>query len=136
MRQGLAWMRHGRAVRGRVVRRKVLRRCSLCEPGKKRDGFVISGSEAAAKTEPGQQVLRPTFTVGALAVPTGLMDREITFATPLPVVDWHSGDRARAGALVQVRTRPSVLYTHLFAALGDFAQGVEYILLAVLIILR
>jgi sigma-B regulation protein RsbU (phosphoserine phosphatase) len=104
------------------------------KPGKKRDGFVISGSEAAAKTEPGQQVLRPTFTVGALAVPTGLMDREITFATPLPVVDWHSGDRARAGALVQVRTRPSVLYTHLFAALGDFAQGVEYILLAVLII--
>ena len=62
------------------------------------------------------------------------MDREITFATPLPVIDWKSGDRARAGALVQVRTRPSVLYSHLFAALGDFAQGVEYILLAVLVI--
>jgi len=28
-------------------------------------------------------------------------------------------------------TRPSVLYGHLFAALGDFATGVEYILLAV-----
>ena len=101
---------------------------------KKRDGFVISGSEAAAKAEPGQQVLRPTFTVGALAAPSGLMDREIKFATPLPVIDWRSGDRSRAGALVQVRTRPSVLYSHLFAALGDFAQGVEYILLAVLII--
>ena len=74
--------------------------------------------------------------MGVLAAPSGLMDREITFATPLPVIDWKSGDRARAGALVQVRTRPSVLYSHLFAALGDFAQGVEYILLAVLVILR
>jgi sigma-B regulation protein RsbU (phosphoserine phosphatase) len=104
------------------------------KPETKRDGFVISGSEAAAKARPGQQVLRPTFAVGALAAPSGLMDREITFATPLPVIDWKSGDRARAGALVQVRTRPSVLYSHLFAALGDFAQGVEYILLAVLVI--
>ena len=104
------------------------------KPEKKQDGFVIGGSEAAAKAQPGQQVLRPTFTVGALAAPSGLMDREITFATPLPVIDWNSGDRARAGALVQVRTRPSVLYSHLFAALGDFAQGVEYILLAVLVI--
>ncbi|MGB8582813.1 MAG: SpoIIE family protein phosphatase [Candidatus Sulfotelmatobacter sp.] len=104
------------------------------KPETKRDGFVIGGSEAAAKAQPGQQVLRPTFAVGALAAPSGLMDREITFATPLPVIDWKSGDRARAGALVQVRTRPSVLYSHLFAALGDFAQGVEYILLAVLVI--
>ncbi len=62
---------------------------------------------------------RPTFTVGALAAPAGMMDREITFGTPLPVVDWKTGDSARAGALVKVRTRPSVLYTHLFAALGD-----------------
>ena len=103
-------------------------------PQTKREGFVISGSEAAAKAEPGQQVLRPTFTVGALAAPSGPMDREITFGTPLPVVDWKTGERARAGALVKVRTRPSVLYSHLFAALGDFAQGVEYILLAVLVI--
>ncbi|MGA9507040.1 MAG: HAMP domain-containing protein, partial [Candidatus Sulfotelmatobacter sp.] len=104
------------------------------KPEEKRDGFVISGSAAAAKAEPGQQVLRPTFTVGALAASSGLMDREITFGTPLPVVDWKTGERARAGALVKVLTRPSVLYSHLFAALGDFAQGVEYILLAVLVI--
>ncbi|MGB7599271.1 MAG: SpoIIE family protein phosphatase [Candidatus Sulfotelmatobacter sp.] len=107
---------------------------STPKPQEKRDGFVISGSESAARAQPGQQVLRPTFTVGTLAAASGLMDREITFATPLPVIDWKSGDRARAGALVQVRTRPSVLYSHLFAALGDFAQGVEYILLAVLVI--
>jgi phosphoserine phosphatase RsbU/P len=77
--------------------------------------------------------LRPTFSVGALAVPTGFTDREITFGTPLQVVDWKTGDLDRAGALVKVRTRPSVLYSHLFAALGDIARGVEYLLLAILV---
>src|SRR3984957_2331955 len=91
----------------------------------------------AGKTEPittdNRQAFRPTFTVGSLGAPADMMDREITFATPLPVVDWKTGNLARAGALVSVRTRPSVLYSHLFAALGDIAQGVEYILLAILI---
>ena len=49
------------------------------------------------------------------------------------MVDWKAGESARAGALVKVRTRPSVLYGYLFAALGEFAKGVEYILLGVLI---
>jgi sigma-B regulation protein RsbU (phosphoserine phosphatase) len=62
-----------------------------------------------------------------------MMDREITFGTPLSVVDWKTGTRSPTGALVSIHTRPSVLYTHLFAALGDIAQGVEYILLAIVI---
>ena len=105
-------------------------------PGKPRGEIVISQSEGKAgghSAENDQQVLRPTFTVGSVATPASMMDREITFGTPLSVVDWNTGERARAGALVRVRTRPSVLYTHLFAALGDIARGVEYILLAVLI---
>jgi phosphoserine phosphatase RsbU/P len=79
------------------------------------------------------QHFRPAFTVGTLAAPEGMMDREITFGTPLPVVDWATGETDLAGALVTVRTRPSVLYSHLFAALGDLARGIEYILLAILI---
>jgi len=35
---------------------------------------------------------------------------------------------------VRVQTRPSVLYARLFAALGDFAKGVEYILLFIAIV--
>lgn len=77
--------------------------------------------------------LRPTFSVGDLPAPTGFLDREITFGTPLQVVDWKTGDMARAGAVVRVQTRPSVLYSHLFAALGDIARGIEYLLLAILI---
>ena len=53
----------------------------------------------------------------------------ITFGTPLPFVDWATGQQTKVGALLRVQTRPSILYARLFAALGDFATGVEYMLL-------
>jgi sigma-B regulation protein RsbU (phosphoserine phosphatase) len=96
-------------------------------------GPGVSEGKTAPSPEGDQRVFRPTFNVGSLAPAQGMMDREITFGTPLPVVDWKTGERERAGALVRVRTRPSVLYSHLFAALGDIARGVEYILLGILI---
>ena len=102
-------------------------------PEKDKSGIVISEGKSGVSVEGDQRVPHPTFTEGSLAAPTGMMDREITFGTPLQVVDWKTGERARAGALVKVRTRPSVLYSHLFAALGDIARGVEYILLAIFI---
>jgi len=49
-------------------------------------------------------------------------------------VDWATGERRRDGALAEVETRPSVLYARLFAALGDYAKGVEYILLSIAIV--
>ena len=103
------------------------------ENNKDKDRIVISESKAGASVEAEEQVLHPTFSVGTLAEPANLTDREITFGTPLQVVDWKTGEMARAGALVKVRTRPSVLYGHLFAALGDIARGVGYLLLAILI---
>jgi sigma-B regulation protein RsbU (phosphoserine phosphatase) len=96
-------------------------------------GITISEGNQGVSARGDGEVLRPTFTVGALPTAASMMDREITFGTPLSVVDWGTGDMERAGALVKVRTRPSVLYNHLFAALGDIARGIEYILLAVLI---
>jgi phosphoserine phosphatase RsbU/P len=105
----------------------------FAEPEKSKGGSGVGDGKLGPSPEGDQQVFHPTFTVGSLAAPAGMMDREITFGTPLPVVDWKTGERARAGALVKVRTRPSVLYAHLFAALGDIARGVEYILLAILI---
>ncbi len=103
-------------------------------PGEDKSVIVISEGKSSVITAEGdQQALHPTFTVGSLAAPTSITDREITFGTPLQVVDWRTGERAPVGALVRVQTRPSVLYSHLFAALGDFARGVEYILLGILI---
>ena len=96
-------------------------------PGKNQPGITINeGGGASAH-------LRQAFAVGTVPVAIGSMDREVTFPAPLAVLDWKTGERARIGALVQVRTRPSVLYGHLFAALGDFVRGVEYILLGILV---
>ena len=77
------------------------------------------------------QAPQPVLTVGTLPRPAGLFDFEIPLAgTSLSVLDWKPGDEARAW-IIRVRTRPSVLYGHLFAALGEFVQGVAYILLGV-----
>jgi sigma-B regulation protein RsbU (phosphoserine phosphatase) len=79
--------------------------------------------------------LEQTFTAGTVPAAQGALDHEITFGTPLTTVEWASkGDRQRAGALVRVQTRPSILYGRLFAALGDFAKGIEYILLFIAIV--
>src|SRR5229473_246007 len=75
-----------------------------------------------------------TFSAGTIPPASSALDREITFPIPLQVVDWTTGERQRAGALAEVETRPSVLYARLFAALGDYAKGVEYILLSIAIV--
>jgi phosphoserine phosphatase RsbU/P len=75
-----------------------------------------------------------TFSAGTIPPANGTLDHEITFPIPLQVVDWSTGERRRAGALAEVETRPSVLYARLFAALGDYAKGVEYILLSIAIV--
>jgi len=79
----------------------------------------------------------PTFTVGAIPAAANIMDREITFGTFLRVINWKTGESELGkpqAPVVTVRTMPSVLYNHLFAYLGDFTKGVEYILLGVLVV--
>src|SRR5579862_4046472 len=95
-----------------------------------KDNIVISSS-AKSNASPDQQVLGPSFTVGAMPEASGSFDREITFGTPLPIIDWNNGQPEKIGAVLQVTTRPAVLYSHLFAALGEFVRGVAYILLGV-----
>jgi len=96
------------------------------------------GSAGEAKTGPtgeGTETPRATFTAGTVPEGASIFDHLITFGTPLPVTNWETGDRERSSPLVKVQTRPSVLYNRLFAALGDFAKGVELILLAIAIVL-
>jgi sigma-B regulation protein RsbU (phosphoserine phosphatase) len=94
-------------------------------------GGIVINSSKQGEGQADRQVLHPTFTVGALPASTGSFDREITFGTPLAVVDWKTGEQAKVGALLQVTTRPTILYGHLFAALGEFVRGVAYILIGV-----
>ena len=87
------------------------------------------GGKGGVTPGSGREELRLAFSAGALPAAGGTFDREIAFATPLSVVDWATGAPKKTGALLRVLTRPSVLYTRLFATLGDFATGVEYLLL-------
>jgi sigma-B regulation protein RsbU (phosphoserine phosphatase) len=103
------------------------------ESQKYKSGFVISPDNQRAPQPGGTRVLHPAFTVGSMPEASGSFDREITFGTPLAVVDWDSGNPDKYGPVLQVRTRPAVLYNHLFAALGQFVTGVTYILMGVAI---
>jgi phosphoserine phosphatase RsbU/P len=89
---------------------------------KKQSGLTVTSGDDKNK-----QVAKPDFVVGKIPETTGTFDREITFGTPLKVVDWGTGNSMEVGAL-SVVTRPAVLYAHLFAALGEFVQGVTLIL--------
>ncbi|HEV2400048.1 MAG TPA: SpoIIE family protein phosphatase [Candidatus Sulfotelmatobacter sp.] len=95
-------------------------------------GFVITQNQPGGQKQQDAE-MHPAFTVGTVPDPGSSFDREITFATPLTVIDWPSGERAKFGPLLQVTTRPTVLYSHLFAALGEFVRGVTYILAGVAI---
>jgi len=77
---------------------------------------------------------RQAFSSGVIPPASGALDYEVPFTIPLQVVDWATGERRRDGAYAEVETRPSVLYARLFGALGDFAKGLEYILLSIAIV--
>ena len=91
-----------------------------------RNKLVITKGNANDREE-----LPARFTVGAVPESSGSFDREITFGTPLPVTEWKTGAPQQVLAVLQVTTRPAVLYAHLFAALGEFVRGVIYILLGI-----
>src|SRR6266849_4196540 len=100
-------------------------------------GSTAPAQQNASKSYPAfadRKQREQTFSAGTIPPASSTLDHEITFPIPLQVVDWATGERQRAGALAEVETRPSVLYARLFAALGDYAKGVEYILLSIAIV--
>ena len=96
-----------------------------------KSGIVSGPNRPGVSYRAGDQELQPTFTVGSLPPSSGTFDREILFGAFLPVVDWKNGQSEGQRAVVRVSTRPSALYSHLFAALGSFIEGVTYILVGV-----
>jgi sigma-B regulation protein RsbU (phosphoserine phosphatase) len=93
-------------------------------------GITINSSQQPGVTvQADRQALTPSFTVGSLPVATSSFDQEVLFPAPLSVVDWNTGKPWTIAAAV--RTRPSVLYGHLFAALGETVETVEFVLLFV-----
>jgi len=76
---------------------------------KSESGFVITEKPSSGGQKKQDAEMHPSFTVGAIPDPASGFDREITFATPLTVLTWPSGERAKFGPLLQVTTRPTVL---------------------------
>ena len=100
-----------------------------------RSDTTITQDSRGRTVETNSEIPHPTFTSGSVPAAAGTMDRQITFGTPLPVINWETGDHELREPLVRVQTRPSVLYSRLFAALGDFAKGVELIMFSTAIVL-
>ncbi len=70
---------------------------------------------------------------GVIPPPSNRFDRALVFYSAFSAIDWENGqsqDRA-----ISVVTRPSVLYSTLFASLGDNAKIDVYVLLAIAILL-
>ena len=97
-----------------------------------KENFNLRTGPDGAVVENGQSPLQPVLTAGVVPAPSGRFDREIAFGTPLAVVDWTTGQSSRVAAL-GVKTRPSVLYAHLFV-LSEYAIGIEYALAFVAIV--
>ncbi len=103
-----------------------------------RSGEVSSGITARKSggnyvLETGAQPPLPAYTAGSVPPAGGALDRKVTFATSIFVLDWNSGD-TNSPAAVSVQTRFSMLHKRLFAALGDFAPAVEFVLVAMAIV--
>ena len=67
-------------------------RLAHCSPRQEPDGDYVSCRTSRASVPSDEQVLRPSFHRGQpFRSPPARFDREITFGTPLPVVDWNTG---------------------------------------------
>ncbi|HEY1799406.1 MAG TPA: SpoIIE family protein phosphatase [Terriglobales bacterium] len=79
-----------------------------------------------------------TTTAGSLPAQSNILDREISFFTPVRISIWTATgalpDAPGINAL-GIHTRPSLLYDRLFSALGEASQVVEYFLVVLAIIL-
>src|SRR5215470_7581279 len=93
-------------------------------------GFKSEGSSADKESSKAVAL----FTTGTVPDPVNILDRQITFGTPLLVINWTSGVAETDSPGVGVQTRLSTLYKRLFSSLADFVKGVEAILLVTAIV--
>ena len=79
------------------------------DSGNSRATVNVAGENAGSRVE-----------AGRVPPPANSLDWHFPFATTFGAIDWHTG-KSLTG-LMQVDTRPSMLYATLFSALGDKAE--------------
>ncbi|MGH9529769.1 MAG: SpoIIE family protein phosphatase [Terriglobales bacterium] len=95
-------------------------------------GFTLRKVANNYELDTGKNLL-PTLTTGSVPPATRLLDKQVSFATAIRVVDWETGEDNNPAA-ISVQTRLSTLYASLFGALGEFAPAIEYSLLIVAVV--
>ncbi len=93
----------------------------------------ISSSDEELNLEPssgGSDVINGAIQSSSpMPPPKNYFDREITFISTVPAIDWSGGsDR---NILMVVHTRPSLMYDRLFRTIGNFVNVVLMVLAAV-----
>jgi sigma-B regulation protein RsbU (phosphoserine phosphatase) len=68
---------------------------------------------------------------GSVPPPVNALDVNFPFGTRIDLINWQTGKPLPG--LLGVDTRPSMIYATLFSTLGDWASGVRYILIGIVI---
>jgi phosphoserine phosphatase RsbU/P len=92
----------------------------------------ISGSNEELNLEPsgGPEGMSGAIESQApMPKPKNYFDREVTFISTVPAMDWNGG--ADRNILIVVHTRPSLMYDRLFRTVGNFVNIVLIVLTAV-----
>ncbi|HJU12019.1 MAG TPA: HAMP domain-containing protein, partial [Candidatus Binataceae bacterium] len=91
-----------------------------------------ASTSASSASDTSAPSLRPILTAGIVSGPRYFYDPPVNLSTSIPVMNWADGKTSNSAA-IDVQTRSSSLYDHLFSAPGAFAYTVEAELLAALI---
>jgi sigma-B regulation protein RsbU (phosphoserine phosphatase) len=86
---------------------------------------VTTGRELAERTE-------QSVGGGMLAPPAFLLDRKITFSAPLATTDWREGKQLTS--LLNVSSRPALLYAHLFGTAVVVGTVIRYGLITLAVV--
>jgi sigma-B regulation protein RsbU (phosphoserine phosphatase) len=100
--------------------------------GQKKNRIAISGSNEEIDLEQQTDATgRPREIVSAASLPQSVnrFDREVTFFSTVPAVEWNTGEEATV--LMMVRSRASLMYGRLFRTVGKFVGLVMTALAAV-----
>jgi sigma-B regulation protein RsbU (phosphoserine phosphatase) len=95
-------------------------------------GAQAGASQKTAKTESkSSRAPVAAITGGSLPARSGIFDRQVAFAAPFPIVYWDNGEETNT--VLQVNTRPSLLFMRLFSRVSEFGKIVEGVLVGIAI---
>src|SRR5207248_6370516 len=82
-----------------------------------------------------KEISAPLVRGGKLPAPSGRWDIELGFGSFLRTIDWSTGKQLarRAAPVIQINTRPSILYSRLNAGQGEYSNIVVTVLVAIAI---